>query len=181
VRQNAVRYYSENKERIIQKGKEYRAKHGKEVAARRAEKITADPALSLPYRLRHRIYLAVRKAAASKASRSMALTGCSVTFLVGWLRLQFQPGMTMENYGEWHIDHIIPCNAFDLTIVDQQKVAFHFTNLRPAWAKENISKGAKPPVEKIGDFWTLQCIQGARVAVGLFPIPVAPVFEEKSA
>lgn len=181
VRQNAVRYYTENKEKILQQGKEYRAKHGKKVAAKRITKIMADPALILPYRLRHRIYLAVRKASASKANRSMALTGCSVNFLVGWLRLQFQPEMTMENYGKWHIDHIIPCSAFDLTIADQQKVAFHFTNLRPAWAEENISKGAKSPVDKIGDFWTLQCIQRARVAIGLFSIPVAPVFEEKSA
>lgn len=179
VRQKAVRYYEENREKILLAGKEYRAKHGKEVAARRSKKIMADPALSLPCRLRHRIYLAVRKAAASKANRSMALTGCSANFLVGWLRLQLQPGMTIENYGEWHIDHIIPCNAFDLTIADQQKVAFHFTNLRPAWAEENISKGAKSPVGKIGDFWTLQCIQRARVAVGLFSIPVAPVFEEE--
>lgn len=181
VRQKAARYYIENKEKILQQGKEYRAKHGKKIAAKRIKKIMADPALILPYRLRHRIYLAVRKASASKANRSMALAGCSAHFLVGWLRLQFKPGMTMENYGEWHIDHIIPCNAFDLTIADQQKVAFHFTNLRPAWAKENISKGAKPPVAKIGDFWTLQCVQRARVSVGLFSIPVAPVFEEKLA
>ncbi len=53
--------------------------------------------------------------------------------------------MSWENYGRegWHIDHIIPCAALDLSRPDQQKRCFHFTNLRPAWAKHNEGRGSR--------------------------------------
>lgn len=51
--------------------------------------------------------------------------------------------MNWGNHGleGWHIDHIIPCNAFDLSDESQQKKCFHFSNLQPLWAFENLSKG----------------------------------------
>ena len=51
--------------------------------------------------------------------------------------------MTWDNYGEWHIDHIKPCCGFDLTDFEQQKKCFHYTNLQPLWAKDNITKNGK--------------------------------------
>jgi len=59
--------------------------------------------------------------------------------------------MSWDNWTKdgWHIDHIIPLAAFDLTDREQVKQACHYTNLRPMWAEENLSKGAKMP-EEIG-------------------------------
>jgi hypothetical protein len=51
--------------------------------------------------------------------------------------------MSWENHGEWHIDHIRPCAAFDLTLAAEQKVCFHYSNLQPLWAEENMKKSAK--------------------------------------
>ena len=48
--------------------------------------------------------------------------------------------MTWDNYGKWHVDHIIPVSRFDLTDPEQQKICFHFTNLQPLWGGENIGK-----------------------------------------
>jgi hypothetical protein len=52
--------------------------------------------------------------------------------------------MSWATYGfrGWHIDHIRPCAAFNLSDPEQQKVCFHFSNLQPLWAPENLSKGA---------------------------------------
>ena len=50
-------------------------------------------------------------------------------------------GMSWENHGDWHVDHIRPCCSYDLTIEEEQKKCFHYTNLQPLWAEENLSKG----------------------------------------
>ena len=62
--------------------------------------------------------------------------------LAGHLESLFSPGMTWDNYGfeGWHIDHIKPCASFEL---DQKKICFHYTNLQPLWAKDNMSKSNK--------------------------------------
>ena len=48
--------------------------------------------------------------------------------------------MSWDNHGEWHIDHRKPCASFDITDSDEQKKCFHYTNLQPMWADENIAK-----------------------------------------
>ena len=61
----------------------------------------------------------------------------------GFLEAKFKEGMTWENHGEWHIDHIKPCVSFNLLDENEQKKCFHYTNLQPLWASENLSKGCK--------------------------------------
>lgn len=60
-----------------------------------------------------------------------------------WLRVQFQPGMCWENYGQkgWHIDHVLPLASFDLTDRAQFLVANNWKNLQPLWAEDNLRKG----------------------------------------
>ena len=54
--------------------------------------------------------------------------------------------MTWQNYGDgWHIDHIHPCAAFDLTDPEQQKACFHWSNLQPLWAIDNFRKSSFLP------------------------------------
>jgi|694.fasta_scaffold91797_6 hypothetical protein len=95
------------------------------------------------YRLRHnlstRLYLAVSK----KVGKTLELTGCSIDELKIYLESKFTKGMSWDNYGQWHVDHIRPCILYDLRDIDQQKECFHFSNLQPLWAKDNISKGSK--------------------------------------
>ena len=47
--------------------------------------------------------------------------------------------------GEIHIDHIVPVAAFNITSLDDAafKACWALANLRPMWAKDNISKGSK--------------------------------------
>ena len=78
--------------------------------------------------------------------RSASLLQASLSRSHRWWMFSssFKTGMTRENHGKvWHIDHIIPCASFDLTDPDQQKKCFHYTNLQPLWAKENLIKGVK--------------------------------------
>jgi len=79
----------------------------------------------------------------SKSKSTMVLLGCSIEFLKKYLQDQFKEGMSWDNHGlyGWHIDHIKPCCKFDLTKESEQKLCFHYTNLQPLLAKENLSKG----------------------------------------
>lgn len=65
--------------------------------------------------------------------------------LVKHLEKKFAPGMNWENYGEWHVDHIIPLKAFNFQTVDDVdfKRAWALSNLQPLWGRENQSKNAK--------------------------------------
>lgn len=64
------------------------------------------------------------------------------------LEIKFTKGMSWENYGKWHVDHIKPCAKFDLTKESEQRKCFHYTNLQPLWAIDNFKKGANILVER---------------------------------
>jgi hypothetical protein len=106
-----------------------------------------DPAYRLAYSLRSLVGTALRKQAGDRAYKTHQLIGCTIPELMAHLESQFQEGMTWQNRGRngWHVDHIIPCAAFDLTDPEQQRQCFHYTNLQPLWEADNIRKGAKMP------------------------------------
>jgi hypothetical protein len=99
----------------------------------------SSPEFRLVKSLRSRL----RQAAFGHHGHALELVGCSVLALRAHLESLFSPGMTWGNYGRWHIDHVRPCSKFDLTDPAQQRVCFHYRNLQPLWAIDNIRKGAK--------------------------------------
>jgi hypothetical protein len=80
-----------------------------------------------------------------KHQRTIEMLGCTAKELKNYLASKFTDGMTWENYGMdgWHVDHIRPCSSFDLSDPEQQRQCFHYTNLQPLWAKDNLQKGNK--------------------------------------
>lgn len=68
--------------------------------------------------------------------------GCSAHELAAKLEAQFGPGMTWENYGSHHVDHVMPVSAFDMACPLEAMLATHWSNLRPLWGHENLRKGA---------------------------------------
>lgn len=73
------------------------------------------------------------------------IVGYSLNELRGHIEGCFLPGMAWENYGKWHVDHIIPISAFNFAGPEDFdfKRCWALKNLQPMWAKENISKGAR--------------------------------------
>jgi hypothetical protein len=122
-------YYQVNKQQVITAQ-----------VQRKREKRASDPEFRARHSLRNRMWNAVKRAKAWKAGGTAELIGCSREQLLSHLEAQFADGMTWDNYGEWHIDHIRPCASFDLTDPAQQRECFHYTNLQPLWAQENQRK-----------------------------------------
>jgi hypothetical protein len=98
--------------------------------------------LFIENRLRVRVYHALKNNI-KKATNTVKLLGCSLDVFRKYLESKFKPGMNWKNYGKWQIDHIKPCNKFDLSKASEQFKCFNYKNLRPLWAKENLSRNKK--------------------------------------
>lgn len=94
---------------------------------------------SLDYRLRDNLRRRLSKSLKGHPKEAAAhqLLGCSWNWFKKHIEKNFTDGMSWDNYGEWHVDHIHPLMTFDLTKRGQQKKAFHYKNLRPLWGDEN--------------------------------------------
>lgn len=90
--------------------------------------------------LRNRLNKAIRSNRPGSAVRDL---GRSIEEFKNYLESKFTPEMSWSNRGlkGWHIDHIIPLSAFDLTNPEELKKACHYTNLQPLWWNDNLSKG----------------------------------------
>lgn len=100
-----------------------------------------DPRYRMKRILRSRFYEVVTEEYKSKSV--MKLLGCEIQELKEHIEKQFVEGMSWENYGEWHVDHIRPCSSFDLNDDEHQKTCFHYKNMQPLWGKDNMSKGSR--------------------------------------
>ena len=133
-------YKLHRKEKLIYY-KKYSISHKKEINRRHQNRIRNNIGLRILSSLRSRLTIALKNN--SKSKHTTKLIGCNIKFLKKYLQKQFKSDMTWNNYGihGWHIDHIRPCASFDLSKPSEQKKCFHYTNLQPLWAKENLSKG----------------------------------------
>lgn len=103
------------------------------------EKRRNNISIRLKQNLRSRIWHALKKG--NKKENFQELIGCTTDFLKTYLEKLFKEGMNWENYGaRWHIDHIIPCCKFDLTIKQQRIECFNYKNLQPLFAEDNLKK-----------------------------------------
>lgn len=70
--------------------------------------------------------------------------GYTLGELLSHLEAQFSEGMTWDNYGEWHVDHIRPVSSFDFNVGGRQeaRLCWAMSNLQPLWARDNLRKGA---------------------------------------
>lgn len=137
-------WYEKNKERWKSHTREWAAANPEKVkAAKRAHFLRKhnNPYFRLVAALRTRLRGALN--GRCKSARTLELIGCPVPELQQHLTRQFKPGMAWENYGLWQVDHIRPCDSFDLSDPAQQRECFNFSNLQPLWKTENLSKGNK--------------------------------------
>lgn len=127
---------------------EQRRQENREYAKQRYHNVLAkDVNKRLLINLRTRLYKAVKGIA--KCDRTVHLLGCSIESFKLYLESLFQERMNWDNYGQWHIDHIMPCAIFDLSNPEHQKRCFHFSNMQPLWCQDNLSKNAfVPPVHQ---------------------------------
>ena len=140
-----------NKEKKKKIDQNYRIKNRKKLSAQKllwAQKIGRkrrrnNPQTRMRDNLSKRLNKILKERKIIKSQKMQNLIGCSSKKLFEHLSKLFKPSMKWENYGKWHVDHIIPCSSFDLTNVKEQKICFNYKNLQPLWAIENLKKSDK--------------------------------------
>lgn len=134
------KYFEKNRKIISEKSNEWKKAHrdhwNKYVRSYKQK----NPNYKISEILRTRMRTALNQN--KKCDTTRNLLGCDYRYFREYLESKFQKGMTWGNYGYygWHIDHIIPCAKFDLSDPDEQKKCFHYTNLQPLWATDNLHK-----------------------------------------
>jgi len=138
-------YYQKNKDSINAKRREA-YKNNPELRKKNSERVSNYRKNNITYRINSYISTAVRDRIKDKNnSKVFDLLDYSLQDLMSHLEAQFQEGMTWENHGEWHIDHIRPVCSFNFTSKHDKefKECWALFNLRPLWAKDNLSKGGR--------------------------------------
>jgi len=144
------KYREENREKVRARWKKWREKNPHYERNRRC----TDPT----YKLHHNLRAGLCRCLRGKAKKSYTLEYIDLDAEQVWEHLEskFMDGMTRENYGKWHVDHIRPLCSFDFDQFEQGSEeyenliheAWHYTNLQPLWAKDNLSKSGKWEAEE---------------------------------
>jgi hypothetical protein len=141
--------YLKNKDKIVERHKHYYDINKETINKGRynykKELFNKNPGAKIAHNLRIRLRKLLKTSPNYNKSYTnlYSVLGCNRDTLKGYLEIRFQEGMSWENYGKWHIDHIRPCVSFDLSLPEQQAECFHYTNLQPLWAQDNLKKHGK--------------------------------------
>ena len=131
-------YYKENKENKRITRNEYRKNNREKVRLQEKALKDKNPTYRLGCSVRTLIGNSISKKGYRKNSKTANILGVSIPEFKIYLESQFKQGMSWENRGDWHIDHIIPISFAE----NEEEVIMlnHYTNLRPLWKVENLSK-----------------------------------------
>ena len=140
-KERAQEYRLKNKEHIKKQKQKYSLENREHTNQHAKERRRVDLNFKLTSNLRNRMTKVLK--GINKSASTMELIGCTIDELWIHMESKFTDGMTRENHGKWHVDHIKACAKFDLTNPKQQQICFNYTNLQPLWALDNIRKGAR--------------------------------------
>jgi hypothetical protein len=127
-RERRKQYYHKNKETERKKNNDWKKNN-----------LKTDPLERMKKNIRDRIreYLTGE----NKSKRTFDIIGLDKEKFKSYIENKFTEGMTWENYGKWHLDHIKPLylseNEEDLIKLN------HYTNLQPLWSEDNLKKNRK--------------------------------------
>jgi hypothetical protein len=145
VKEDKKLYYAKNSEKIKESVRLWRIENRESFNLKKQKYIKlkrqSDPLFKLRQSVSNRTRSAFKSKRWNKNSKTKEILGADYQTVFNHIESRFENGMSWNNHGEWHIDHIVPLSVAKDEI-ELIKLC-HYTNLQPLWAKENISKGSK--------------------------------------
>lgn len=129
-------------------------KHIRRGTRRAKVRYNTDPLYRMKQKLRWTLRDAFRRIRKNKPASTEKMLGCNFLQAKAHFESLFTEGMSWDNHGKWHIDHIRPVSSFS----DKElHLMNHISNLQPLWSEDNTAKGAKWNVDLSKDFFDDIC------------------------
>jgi len=131
-------YHQKWREKNIDKHREYKRKYEK-------HRKDTDPIYKLISNFRTAIYTVLKESNVDKYGHYFDILQYTPEELITHLELQFKDDMSWDNYGVWHVDHMLPITSFDIREMGDEEFmkCWSLDNLQPMWGEENIRKSNK--------------------------------------
>lgn len=145
IRANGRRHYEKNKDARNEIASKYKKDNHEWIRTWRnnyqKERRNSDVLFRVSQNIRSRVNLIIRKNKEITSGGLKDTLGCSLLELKSHIEKRFVDGMSWDNYGEWHLDHIMPLISAKTS--EELNALCHYTNMQPLWAVDNLRKGAK--------------------------------------
>lgn len=139
--------YEEDPKAILARNKEWQSRNKDALRAYARDyqkrRNREDPVFKMKSILRTILWRSLTSSGKRKSARTEEMLGYSSSDLKDHIGAMLLTGMSWDNYGKWHIDHIRPLASFDLSTPEGIRLANSLHNLQPMWAEKNIKKGKK--------------------------------------
>lgn len=142
-------YIKKYREEHKEERKEYRYEYNRRPEVKEKQKARQKANRETPEGLligRLRCRLNAARMVNSKTDNTKEYIGLPLKKFVKYIEGLFTDKMTWDNTNEWHIDHFIPVKFFDHSDELQVKLCWHYTNLQPMLAEDNLHKGSVLPL-----------------------------------
>ena len=143
-----IQYQKDNEEKFKGWKRKYKKKNWENILEYNKEynknRYHTDPLHKLKINIRNRTYKIFKSKSWKKNGDTQKLLGCDWKTAMNHIESQFvgkNKWMNWDNHGEWHIDHYTPLASANT--IEEMTPLFHYTNLRPLLAEDNIRKGDK--------------------------------------
>ena len=140
-------YYEANKEKIVEYSKQWYELNKERINENKKQyqkqRLQTDPIYKFRFNVRCLIIRSFKRGSNQfrKDTKTEQILGCTIEEFRSYIESKFTEGMTLENYGKWHLDHITP---IAIANTEEEIIKLnHYTNFQPLWAEENIRKGAR--------------------------------------
>ena len=173
----AVKYYKDNKDRLIEYSKKYysdNTKYFKEYRAtnkdslkeyakknitkinkRRVQYLKEKLSNDMKYKTNQRVNKRIRKLIKNKDILPCPAIGYTLKQFRKHIESKFTKGMTWANYGRtgWHVDHIIPYCEFDFNNINDKSLKDYWalSNLQPLWSTTKVAMSHGESADYIGN------------------------------
>lgn len=124
--------------------REYRNKNKGYISKYFKDRISKDYIFKVKHNVRNLIKNSFKRACSGKYKKGIeteAILGCTMSYFIDFISNKFTEGMTLENHGDWHFDHIVPLS--DAKTKEDIIRLNHYTNFQPLWAIDNLKKSNK--------------------------------------